>query len=75
MKILKGKVVSAKATKTVGVEVTRLAAHPRYGKRMKKKRVFPAHNEIGAKEGNEVEIGETRPISKTKSWKVIRILD
>lgn len=74
MKTIKGKVISDKMTNTVVVEVTRFMAHPMYHKRMRKTRNFHAHNAIGAKTGQMVEIKETKPISKTKHWTVIQIL-
>ncbi len=67
-KVVVGKVISDKMTKTVVVEVVRLVAHPIYSKRMRRTKKFHAHNEIGAKKGDTVMIVETRPISKTKNF-------
>ena len=74
MKTLKGNVVSDKMTKTATVLVTTLYRHPMYGKRIKKSRRFAAHNEIGAKTGDNVIIGETRPMSATKRWIIKEIV-
>jgi len=71
---LTGTVVSDKMEKTVVVEVGTKRRHPLYHKVVKKRKRFPAHNEVGAKVGAVVVIEETRPISKTKRWKVLEIL-
>lgn len=73
-RIITGKVVSDKMMQTVVVEVTRLVAHPVYQKRMRKTNKFHAHNTMGAKIGNLVEITECRPISKTKFFTVSKII-
>lgn len=73
MKILKGKVVSDKMQKTVAVEVTSLWQHPLYQKRVKRSKRYLAHNELEAKEGDQVVIKETRPLSKNKRWVVTKI--
>ncbi len=71
MRIVTGKVVSDKMAKTVVVEVGRLVVHPKYHKRIKRTQKFHAHNELGAKTGDTVKIAEVKPISRTKSWKVV----
>ncbi len=71
MRIVTGKVVSDKMAKTVVVEVGRLVVHPKYHKRIKRTQKFHAHNELGAKTGDTVKITEVKPISRTKSWKVV----
>ncbi len=63
---MKGKVVSTKMNKTVIVEVERLVIHPMYKKRIKKTSRFAVHNELEVKDGDLVEIVETKPYSKTK---------
>lgn len=73
-KIMQGRVVSDKMEKTVAVELERVFVHPKYEKRLKRKKKFLAHNAIGAKQGDLVEIRETRPISARKRWKVVKIL-
>ena len=67
-----GRVVSDKMTNTVTVLVERRVKHPLYGKVITRTAKYHAHVENGvAKEGDLVEIEETRPISKTKTWEVI----
>ncbi len=71
-KILKGVVTSDKMDKTVVVKVTRFVEHPKYGKRIKKSKTYKVHDENNSKKiGDLVEIEETRPISKDKTFKVI----
>lgn len=71
-KTLKGTVVSDKMQKTVVVEVTSFVKHPKYGKYMKQSKKYKAHDEENTfKVGDKVNIEETRPISKDKTFKVI----
>jgi small subunit ribosomal protein S17 len=73
---LVGKVVSDKRSKTVTVLIERRAAHELYGKIVAKSRKYHAHDEKGEyKMGDVVEIAEGRPISKTKSWTVTRLVE
>lgn len=74
MRKFSGKVTGTKMNKTVIVEVTRIKVHPIYKKRLKIKKKFHAHDELGVKINDNVIIGETRPISKTKKWKIIEVL-
>jgi len=69
-----GVVVSDKMTKTVIVELTRRFADPIYGKQVKRSKRVAAHDEQGAKAGDKVRIMETRPVSRTKRWRVVSIL-
>jgi len=70
-----GRVVSDKMEKTVTVLVERKVKHPVYGKVMVRSKKYHAHNEgDSAKAGDLVEIVETRPVSRTKSWAVSNIL-
>ena len=71
MKIFKGKIVSIKMPKTVTVEVERFLAHPIYKKRFKINKKYQVHTEKELKVGDVVKFVETRPISKTKKWKVL----
>jgi len=73
-KVRTGLVVSDKMTKTVTVQLTRQFAHPLYGKQVKQTKKVKAHDEQGAKVGDTVRITETRPLSKTKSWRVVEIV-
>jgi small subunit ribosomal protein S17 len=71
--ILKGVVVSDKMDKTVVVSVSRFIKHPKYGKFYNQNKKYKAHDEENKyKIGDEVEIIETRPISKDKRFKVLK---
>ena len=71
-KILKGKVKSTKINKTIVVEVVRKYRHPFYGKVIRRSKKYHAHDEKNKfKEGENVSIIETKPISKLKRWQVI----
>ena len=73
---LVGRVVSDKRAKTITVLVERRAKHELYGKIVARSRKYHAHDEKGEyKMGDLVEIAEGRPISKTKSWVVTRLID
>lgn len=73
---LTGKVVSDKMDKTVTVLVERRAKHPLYGKVIRLSKKYHAHDEENAcHEGDTVVIEESRPLSKTKSWTVVRVLE
>jgi small subunit ribosomal protein S17 len=74
MKALMGTVISTKMDKTVTVEVVRIKVHPVYKKRIRVKKKFHAHDEIGVKEGDRVKIQECRPMSKTKRWQVTEVI-
>ena len=76
VKKLKGKVISTKMDKTLVVRVTRTVAHPKYGKRMKKTKNFYAHDEDNtANEGDIVVVEASRPMSKTKRWKLKEVVE
>jgi small subunit ribosomal protein S17 len=71
-----GRVVSDKMDKTVTVLVERKVKHPMYGKVMVRSKKYHAHNEGNqAKAGDLVEIVETRPVSRTKTWAVTSVLE
>ncbi|MFO0792467.1 MAG: 30S ribosomal protein S17 [Candidatus Brocadiaceae bacterium] len=71
-----GIVTGNKMQKTIVVEVMRLIKHPTFGKYIKRSSVYKAHDENGvAKVGDKVEIIETRPLSKTKSTRLLRIIE
>lgn len=74
-KYLIGQIISDKRDKTVTVRIDRKVKHPLYGKiitRSKKYHVHDEHNQY--KVGEVVAIGEMRPVSKTKSWRVIELI-
>lgn len=71
-----GLVVSNKMEKSIVVQVERRVKHPKYGKFVKKTSTFAAHdenNECGV--GDTVRISETRPLSKTKCWRLVEIIE
>ena len=71
-RILVGTVVSDKTDKTVTVLVERKVKHPLYGKIIRRSKKYHAHDEGNEfRPGDTVRIEETRPISKTKTWKVL----
>ncbi len=70
-----GVVTSDKMDKTRRVEIERLVPHPKYGKFMRRRTVCHAHDEQNQTHvGDIVEIMETRPLSKLKRWRVVRIV-
>jgi small subunit ribosomal protein S17 len=74
-KIVTGAVVKNNSPKTITVELKRLVKHPRYGKYLRKTSSFKVHDEKNeAKIGDSVEITESRPLSKTKSWRLVKII-
>jgi small subunit ribosomal protein S17 len=75
-KVRVGVVVSDKADKTVVVKVERRFAHPLYGKGVARTKKYHVHDENNEyKVGDTVRITETRPLSKTKRWRVVSLLD
>jgi small subunit ribosomal protein S17 len=71
-----GTVVSDKMDKTVVVKVATLVQHPLYKKTIRRTRKLKAHDAEGeAKVGDRVEIVETRPLAKTKCWRVSRVIE
>ena len=75
-RVLRGKVVSDKMDKTIVVEISTKKSHPLYGKRVKFSRKFKAHDENNeAHIGDIVEIMETRPLSKDKHFRLIKIVE
>ncbi|MFA6340980.1 MAG: 30S ribosomal protein S17 [Candidatus Paceibacterota bacterium] len=72
-KILKGKVVSTKMKDTVVISIDSFKKHPKYGKFIKRQNKVMAHDEGNTcKEGEIIEIIETKPISKNKRFKVLK---
>lgn len=74
MKHLTGIVKSDKNLKTAVVSVTRFKVHPMYLKRIKVSKSYTVQDDLGANKGDRVRIEETRPISKTKHWKIAKII-
>ena len=74
-RLLSGVVTSSTLDKTITVVVVRTFKHPRYGKYVRKRKKYHAHdekNEAGV--GDVVEIGSVRPLSKLKRWRLTRIV-
>ena len=76
VRTLSGRVVSDKMDKTVTVLVERKVKHPLIGKVIRRSNKFHAHDESNeCKEGDLVVIEESRPLSRTKTWKVSKIVE
>ncbi len=74
-KVRQGVVISDAAQKTVTVLVERRFAHPLYGKQVKRSSKHAAHDEMNEyRVGDTVRIMETRPLSKTKRWRVLELV-
>jgi small subunit ribosomal protein S17 len=70
-----GVVTRDKTSKTRRVEISRLVKHPRYGKYIKRRTVCYVHDEKNeSHKGDTVEIMESRPLSKTKHWRLVRVV-
>ena len=75
-KVRVGTVLSDKMEKTVIVGVERRVAHPLYGKQVTRTKKYYAHDEEGqARQGDVVRIVETRPLSKTKRWRLVEVVE
>ncbi len=75
-KVVVGRVTSDKMAKTIVVEVERLVQDPRFGKYLKRQTKCYAHDEKReAKEGDRVEIMETRPTSRLKRWRLVKVVE
>jgi small subunit ribosomal protein S17 len=72
---LNGVVTSNKMMKTVVVEITRTYRHPLYKKVVQAKKRVKAHDELGCRVGDKVQIVESRPLSREKRWVVETILE
>ena len=71
-----GLVTSDKMDKTITVSIERKVKHPIYGKFVKQTKSFKAHDEKNeAKTGDTVKIAETRPLSKTKRWRLVEVVE
>jgi len=71
-----GIVTSSKMEKSIVISVERKVKHPKYGKFVKKTTKFVAHDEKNdCNEGDTVRIMETRPLSKSKNWRLVEIIE
>lgn len=74
-KVMRGTVTAAKMQKTVVVQVDRKVRHPLYEKFVPRRTKLYVHDEQGvAKVGDVVEVVQTRPLSKLKRWRIVRVL-
>ena len=74
-RVLTGRVTSDKTDKTITVLVERRVMHPLYKKFIRRSKKYAAHDEANlCKEGDVVRVTETRPLSKTKTWRVVEIV-
>src|ERR1700684_1320984 len=74
-RMLVGVVTSDKMNKTRRVEIPRLVKHARYGKYIKRRTICHVHDEQNeSRMGDTVEIMESRPLSKTKNWRFVRVV-
>lgn len=70
-----GVVTSDKMQKTRRVEIARLVKHARYGKYIRRRTICYVHDENNeSRQGDKVEIMETRPLSKNKNWRLVRVV-
>ena len=75
-RLLQGRVLSDRGAKTITVEVQRMFRHPKYGKLIRQKRRLHAHDEKEeANVGDTVEVVECRPMSRTKRFRLLRVLE
>lgn len=75
-KVREGVVVSTKMDKTVVVAVTDAVRHGRYQKTLRRSRNLYVHDEANdVREGDRVRVAETRPLSKTKRWRVVEVVE
>ncbi|CAH1854126.1 MULTISPECIES: 30S ribosomal protein S17 [Convivina] len=75
-KVYRGRVVSDKMDKTITVAVDTYVNHPVYGKRVRYTKKFKAHDENNvAKQGDIVQIMETRPLSATKHFRLVKVIE
>ncbi len=75
-KVRSGKVTSDRRDKTISVTIERVVRHPLYGRVVRKRKKLMAHDEMNeARQGDLVEVMETRPLSKTKRWRLVKIIE
>lgn len=73
---VEGRVVSSKMNKTITVMIERRVRHPLYGKIVTRRTKLHAHDESNeSKQGDLVQIEECRPLSRTKSWRLVKVLE
>jgi small subunit ribosomal protein S17 len=73
---LSGVVISISGSKSIRVAIDRRIRHPKYGKYLNRKTILAVHDQLNqATLADVVEIAECRPYSKTKSWRLVRVLE
>ena len=73
---LTGRVISTKMNKTISVQVERLVKHETYGKYIRRTTKFLVHDEKNeCQEGDTVSIGQCRPLSRRKSWTLLKVIE
>lgn len=76
IRTVQGRVVSDKMEKSFTIDIKRMVKHPLYGKFIRRTTKLHVHDENNeAKVGDLVEIRESRPLSKTKSWTLVRVIE
>jgi len=76
LRTLTGRVVSNKMNKTIAVEIERMVKHPRYGKYIRRTTKLLAHDEANeSREGDTVTIAECRPLSRSKNWRLVAVVE
>ena len=75
MKIFTGHVTALKTAKTATVAVERVIIHPLYKKRIRRDAFYQVHDELGVKVGDMVRFAASKPYSKTKKWKIIKVVE
>jgi small subunit ribosomal protein S17 len=76
LRTIEGRVVSNKMQKTVTVVIERQMSHSLYGKALRRTTKVHAHDEAGqCQEGDRVRIAECAPLSKTKNWRVVEVVE
>ncbi|MBI2103547.1 30S ribosomal protein S17 [Candidatus Woesebacteria bacterium] len=73
MRILTGRVISKKMAKTATVAVEKVITHPVYKKRVKRVKKYQVHDEFDTNIGDLVNFADSKPFSKTKKWKIIKV--
>lgn len=74
MKVFTGKVIGLKQAKTATVSVERVKIHPLYKKRFTRSTKYQVHDEVGVKLGDIVKFADCKPVSKSKKWKIIKVV-
>jgi len=74
MKQFTGTIIDKKMAKTARVLVNRIKVHPLYKKRIKVRKIYHVHDELDTKIGDVVNFQDCKPISKTKKWRIVKVV-